>query len=140
MSVLEGEIFLGIIIFFAAIILVYRTPTLWLRHKLYAFWDGAGLTTSGTVYTEGKPGIVKHRPTVSRRKKTYYGYSFRLKVNPGRSLKDFESKSDALAQYLSVWEIKLKPLNKPGRVLVMVYKRDPVQGAFTLNDFKGRIG
>ena len=110
-------------------------PRLWLDHQLAPFWDGIGFTRTVTKKDrDGKSNSVHVRPKTAGRKRTESGYLFHVRLKNGNTLAALADKADAMADHLGLVEVQIKPSGKPGRALVLAYKRDPAPEQFSLAD------
>ncbi|MEE8737915.1 MAG: hypothetical protein SOI66_03270 [Bifidobacterium sp.] len=108
---------------FAAFI-VWRFPTWRLRRKFANFADVAGYTKAkSTTNFSGKPVTKYVRPRIARRKRTPFGYQFRLRLMNDLSIEKLERDKSALAAHLKLWKIEIKEYKKPGYALVLAYRK-----------------
>lgn len=107
-----------------AAFIVWRFPTWSLRRRFADFSDVAGYTqVKSTTNFSGEPVTKYIRPRISRRRRTPFGYQFRLRLMNNLSVEKLERDKSALAAHLKLWKIDIEANEKPGYALVLAYRK-----------------
>ncbi|NLT79739.1 MAG: hypothetical protein GXW98_05605 [Bifidobacterium crudilactis] len=102
---------------------VWRLPTWRLQSRLnkYPLIMKYAIARESTNFS-GETVTTHSYPRVSNRKRTAYGFVFRLRIQNGLDVQQLEDNASGLAAHLKLWKIEIEE-DKPGYALVLAYRK-----------------
>lgn len=104
--------------------MIWRLPTWRLQSRLnkYPLIREYAIARQSTNFS-GETVTTHSYPRVSNRKRTSYGFIFRLRMQNGLDAQQLEDNVSGLAAHLKLWKIEIKEYKKPGYALVLAYRK-----------------
>ncbi|MDN5972155.1 hypothetical protein [Bifidobacterium crudilactis] len=102
---------------------IWRLPTWRLQSRLdkHILMRKYAIARESTNFS-GETVTTHSYPRVSNRKRTSYGFVFRLRLQNGLDVQQLEDNASGIAAHLKLWKIEIEE-DEPGYALVLAYRK-----------------